>query len=402
MAFRASDRVLARVDRRGQRDGRRRMPRGGEDGLRGREPRGLLPGARGAARRTTCLRRKRRSLRRRTSRRRRRRCARSAGESCSRRADCSRGCAPPSARTSTRSVGLRPRRSCWRSRTPAGSSDRPSVPSPPWLPCGQRFPGSPAAGTAAFTLGRIVFEKRARLCPGRELVRDVPAGAAERTVDGRRFRPLDGGPASRRRQPPARATSAEQYLRQVPGRTILRGGARVFCRGEPSGAAFLCGADRSRYLLSLVAAAGIALHAGEPAGGEPAQRRWQRRMIDRRVLLLVDSPGDPFMDRIRAEVVSLGLEVVVRAPQGSIEASARAEHAVAAIRILAVAQRRRGVDGRRDVRAIVAPPGDRRRDAGRAEPGRDRVADRRALAHRSVSRAATREATTSADPIVRR
>ena len=39
-------------------------------------------------------------------------------------------------------------------------------------------------------------------------------------------------------------------------------------------------------------------------------------------------------DRIRSEVVSLGLEFVVRAPQGPIEASARAEHAVAAIRIL--------------------------------------------------------------------
>ncbi len=52
------------------------------------------------------------------------------------------------------------------------------------------------------------------------------------------------------------------------------------------------------------------------------------------MLLLVDSPGDPFMDRIRAEVVSLGLEGVVRASQGSIEAKARAEHAVAAIRIL--------------------------------------------------------------------
>jgi hypothetical protein len=54
----------------------------------------------------------------------------------------------------------------------------------------------------------------------------------------------------------------------------------------------------------------------------------------RRVLLVVDTPNDPFMDRIRAEVVSLGLDFVVRAPKGSIEASARAEHAAAAIRIL--------------------------------------------------------------------
>jgi hypothetical protein len=41
------------------------------------------------------------------------------------------------------------------------------------------------------------------------------------------------------------------------------------------------------------------------------------------------------MDRIRSEVVSLGLEAVMRPAQGPIEAKARAEHAVAAIRILA-------------------------------------------------------------------
>jgi len=52
------------------------------------------------------------------------------------------------------------------------------------------------------------------------------------------------------------------------------------------------------------------------------------------VLLLSDSPGDPFTARIKAEITSLGLEVTVRAPQGSIEASARAAHAVAAVRIL--------------------------------------------------------------------
>jgi hypothetical protein len=95
---------------------------------------------------------------------------------------------------------------------------------------------------------------------------------------------------------------------------------------------------RSTYLLPLVAAVGIALHpaslraASPPAGSAPAQLAGPND--HRRVLLLVDSPGDPFMDRIRAEVVSLGLEGVVRAPQGSIEAKARAEHAVAAIRIL--------------------------------------------------------------------
>lgn len=83
-----------------------------------------------------------------------------------------------------------------------------------------------------------------------------------------------------------------------------------------------------RYLALLVAAAEIVLHAGslraQPVA--PSDRR--------RVLLLVDGAGDPFIDRIRSEIVSLGLEVIVRPAQGQIEARARAEHAVAAVRIL--------------------------------------------------------------------
>jgi hypothetical protein len=54
----------------------------------------------------------------------------------------------------------------------------------------------------------------------------------------------------------------------------------------------------------------------------------------RRVLLLTDRPGDPFMDRIRAEVAGLGLAVLVRESAGPLEDEARAEHAVAAIRVL--------------------------------------------------------------------
>jgi hypothetical protein len=85
----------------------------------------------------------------------------------------------------------------------------------------------------------------------------------------------------------------------------------------------------SRLLLSLVVAGAIGLHPASLRAAQPPAPADHRR-----VLLLVDSPGDPLMDRIRAEIVSLGLEGVVRAPQGSIEARARAEHAVAAIRIL--------------------------------------------------------------------
>ena len=68
----------------------------------------------------------------------------------------------------------------------------------------------------------------------------------------------------------------------------------------------------------------------------PARLRAQAEPVrqSRRVLLLADPASDPFMSRIRAEIASLGLEVVVRAPKASIEASARAEHAVAAIRML--------------------------------------------------------------------
>jgi len=85
---------------------------------------------------------------------------------------------------------------------------------------------------------------------------------------------------------------------------------------------------RSRGLLAIVSVAAIAL----PAAGTRADV--DSRPDRRRVLLLVETPSDPFMARIRAEIASLNLEVVVRAPQVSIEASARAEHAVAAIRML--------------------------------------------------------------------
>jgi len=52
------------------------------------------------------------------------------------------------------------------------------------------------------------------------------------------------------------------------------------------------------------------------------------------VLVLADAPKDPFVGRIKAEIASLGLDVIVRTPKGSLESSARAAHAVAAIRML--------------------------------------------------------------------
>jgi hypothetical protein len=86
--------------------------------------------------------------------------------------------------------------------------------------------------------------------------------------------------------------------------------------------------------LAAAAAAGIAVPGAVLAApDEPDERR--------RVLLVVDDPADPFMGRIRAEVALLGVEVVTRRPQGPIEASARSERAVAAIRML---PSRRGVE----------------------------------------------------------
>jgi len=80
--------------------------------------------------------------------------------------------------------------------------------------------------------------------------------------------------------------------------------------------------------LLALAAAGIATRPAN-VRAQPNEPRDHRR-----VLLLTDTPGDPFMGRIRAEVASLGLEVVVRPPRGPIEASARAERATVAIRML--------------------------------------------------------------------
>jgi len=88
-----------------------------------------------------------------------------------------------------------------------------------------------------------------------------------------------------------------------------------------------------RVLAIAVAAAIAAPGAGLAAPEEPDERR--------RVLVVVDDPADPFMGRIRAEVALLGVEVVIRKPQGPIEASARNERAVAAIRML---PSRRGVE----------------------------------------------------------
>jgi hypothetical protein len=54
----------------------------------------------------------------------------------------------------------------------------------------------------------------------------------------------------------------------------------------------------------------------------------------RRVLLVLDKPNDPFIERISAELVGLGFSVVARSPAGTLQSDAREQQAVAAVRVL--------------------------------------------------------------------
>lgn len=87
-------------------------------------------------------------------------------------------------------------------------------------------------------------------------------------------------------------------------------------------------AGSARYILAGMA---LLLCAGAPSyllasSAEPLSAR--------RVLLVSERPGDPFVDRIRAELISLGLVVITRAPAGPLESDARDQRAIAAIRVL--------------------------------------------------------------------
>jgi hypothetical protein len=56
--------------------------------------------------------------------------------------------------------------------------------------------------------------------------------------------------------------------------------------------------------------------------------------LERQVLLVVDRPNDPLIERIQAEVVALGLKTITQPSAGPLEEDARTQHAVAAIRVL--------------------------------------------------------------------
>ena len=372
---------LARVDRRGQRRGRRRMPRGSEDGLRGREPsRPPCPSRARRPRRTTLP-------------------ATEAppapaqdlaptveGDAHGALARAARG--GPTARGAARRRAreLRPGLSdCDREGAAGARGRRPvlrTVQARRRRPGAmrRRFPSSTAAGTAAFTLGRIVFEKQQdyyRAASWFETyLREQPNGPLMGDAFGRL---MEARLRVRRRHPRPRHRASNTCAGSPADRTPRR--RRVFCRGEPSERG-VSGPAPIQVEMSALAGrrGGDRPFVRQPLRREPS-RRHRQPMITRRVLLLADTPGDPFMDRIRAEIASLGLEVIVRAPAG-IDRSERASGARGGGRPNAsVAQRDRGVDGRRDVGTIVASSDDRRRGAGRAQPGCGRVADGRAAAH---------------------
>ena len=86
-----------------------------------------------------------------------------------------------------------------------------------------------------------------------------------------------------------------------------------------------------------------------------------------RVLIVVDESDDPFAERIKAEVSALGFEVVAIEPWRtgesieSLDAVGRANQAAAAIRMIAVAQGRRGLDSEPADRPFADAPAHRRR-----------------------------------------
>ena len=87
-------------------------------------------------------------------------------------------------------------------------------------------------------------------------------------------------------------------------------------------------AGPARYILAVLAVA-LFVRPTPALGAPPPEARPLRR-----VLLVSDKPSDPFVDRIRAELTSLGLSVIARGPVGPLEADARDQRAIAAIRVL--------------------------------------------------------------------
>jgi hypothetical protein len=92
----------------------------------------------------------------------------------------------------------------------------------------------------------------------------------------------------------------------------------------PARSVFGCGRWGLPWAVLVWVACVLAPGAAEAEEGKP----------ELRVLLVVDRSNDPAIERIRAEVAALGLTIVSRPPSGPLEADARAQHAVAAIRAL--------------------------------------------------------------------
>jgi hypothetical protein len=93
------------------------------------------------------------------------------------------------------------------------------------------------------------------------------------------------------------------------------------------------GRARAGYVLACTLLSSMA-NAGASSAAAPTTPGPAETSLERRVLLVIDRTNDPLLERIRAEVVALGLGVVARSSTGPLEDEAREQRAVAAIRVL--------------------------------------------------------------------
>ena len=266
MAFQAVDRSLRVSTEEGRVTVARRMSRGGEDGLRRREPQCVLS-ARERLDRMTYRRRRRRLPRHRT---------RAGGQGDPRvdrwRELLAAGRLLEGLRAAERANFDQVCRIATAKEllalADAGRFFGPSRRAVTALGAlRQRFPGSADAGTAAFTLGRIVFEKEQAYGQAANWFETYSAGAAQRASDGRRLRPLDGSPAAGRRRR-RRARQRRTVLAAIPRRTLRLGGARDSFEVRRLPACPLVSPGQVELLLcaGLRLRPGSALPAGAPAG----------------------------------------------------------------------------------------------------------------------------------------
>ena len=371
----------ARVDRRGQGRGRGRVPGGGGDGLRGREPGAVLRAPRSArAGRDGAVapRGRRRTPRRRSSRPAR------ALAGAARRGPAARGAARRRAREFRSGLSVATEKELL-ALADAGRFFGPSQRAVAALTAlRQRFPGSPDAGTAAFTLGRIAFENEHDYGKAASwfetYMREQPSGPLMGDAFGRlmeaRLRSGDGAGA--------RAAQSNTCVGSPEGLTHRR--REGFFRSEVE----LHGVPVAPTRSSSARLLASRLRRGSPAPGAACGRRAAAQRAARTITAAScwwwTAPAIRSWAGSEPRSPCSASRSSCERPQGPIEASARSEHAVAAIRML---PSRKGVEvwmadetsGRSLLRQVVVDE-----TPGRAERESDRAADRRAPAHQPVSR----------------